>query len=701
MITYIADKKIWILETANTAYVFGLTPTGQLVNIYYGSKLPFHTDYSHAIDQSSCASFISDHGRNREEFAGWCMIKHTEPCLKVQFPEKVRDVRLVYEQCSTIDNTLAILLKDEYFNLQVTIYYTVHDTYDLIVRYAAVTNGLTTPVIIEQLLSGSVYLPYSTEYFYTFVTGKWCGETQLKKGIVPEAKVRIESRLGTTSHQTNPWFALEPGVPATENTGRVYFGSLAYSGNWNIIIEKDTFNQVKASAGLNSFDFQWQLNPGEVFTSPEFVIGFSDQGFGKASRNLHDYQLACVLPLNHRHAIRKVLYNSWEARMFNVNETDQIALASQAAELGIEIFVMDDGWFGQRKDDKAGLGDWYVNKEKFPNGLTPLIAAVNELGMDFGLWVEPEMVNLDSDLYRAHPDWVYHFPHRSCTERRNQLILNLSRSEVQEFILGFMDELLTNNNIRFIKWDMNRSFSEPGAINLPETQQKELWHRHVQAFYNIVDTLRAKHPQVVFQSCSGGGGRIDLGVFSRFDQAWTSDNTDAFDRLRIQHGFSFIYPAKVMEAWVTDETNWLNKRKLPLRYRFHSAMMGNLGIGDDITRWDTDHKAEAKQLIAEYKTIRETIQHGHQYRIETANRNIHAVAFVNRDKTQAVLFAFLSINQFKDDIYAIPVDGLDDQTQYRVLSSDAVLSGKALREMGLKVNFEHDFDSVLIKLEKA
>jgi len=290
-------------------------------------------------------------------------------------------------------------------------------------------------------------------------------------------------------------------------------------------------------------------------------------------------------------------------------------LAEKAASLGVELFVLDDGWFGERNDDTAGLGDWYVNKKKFPHGLTSLISYVNELGMDFGLWVEPEMVNKNSNLYNLHPDWVYHFPNRLRSESRNQLVLNLAKKEVVEYIYDFMNTLLGAYNIKFIKWDMNRPFSEPGWSEASKFQQQEIWVCHVQGLYQILDRLRRKYPEVIFESCSGGGGRIDLGILQRTDQVWVSDNTDAFDRLKIQEGFSYAYPPKIMMSWVTDSPNWLNQRKLSLEYRFNVAMMGSLGIGGNLNNWSKNEIKLAKEKVIQYKKIRETIQHGDQYRL--------------------------------------------------------------------------------------
>lgn len=322
--------------------------------------------------------------------------------------------------------------------------------------------------------------------------------------------------------------------------------------NWRISVEQTPYRQVRVTGGFNTFDFSYLLKPGEALETPEFYGGFSEAGFGEASRLLHDLERNDIQPHGAKARVRPVLYNSWEATEFNVTETGQKALAARAAKLGVELFVIDDGWFGKRNTDHAGLGDWVVNPAKFPNGLKPLISYVNGLGMDFGLWVESEMVNPDSNLDRAHPDWVMNFPGRPRSELRNQLVLNLAREDVREYIFGFLDKLATDYNIRYFKWDMNRTFAEPGW---PEAAPGQLWVKYVRNLYDILARLRAKHPDLEIESCSGGGGRVDLGIMRYVDKFWTSDNTEPFDRLRIQEGFSEAYAAKFMSAWVTDVPN--------------------------------------------------------------------------------------------------------------------------------------------------
>ncbi len=394
-----------------------------------------------------------------------------------------------------------------------------------------------------------------------------------------------------------------------------------------------------------------------------------------------------------------MLYNSWEATAFAVNEPNQMKLAEKAAELGSEVFVLDDGWFGARNNDHAGLGDWSVNPEKFPRGLTPLIEHVNALGMRFGLWVEPEMVNPDSDLYRAHPDWVYHFRHRSRTQGRNQMVLNLARQDVRDWMLATLDTLLSEQNIEFIKWDINRSFSEPGWPEKTGQNPERVWLDHVRNLYGIFDELRRRHPSVAFESCAGGGGRVDLGILSRVEQVWPSDNTDALDRLRIQEGFSYAYTPRVMMCWVTDCPNFVTKRTMPLPYRFHVAMSGALGIGGDLSHWTTQELDEARNFIALYKRVRSTIQNGLLYRLRSPRSGgVAASQYVAQDGSEVVVFAWGHSQQFGEGHLSLRLHGLEEEAHYANDKIGVTYSGAYLAQQGLPVNLVGDYDSHMVHL---
>jgi alpha-galactosidase len=391
-------------------------------------------------------------------------------------------------------------------------------------------------------------------------------------------------------------------------------------------------HSVRVTGGYNPFDFDYVVEPGAALETPPFYAGYTAHGQGEASRILHRLQLEAILPTHPDTKPRPILYNSWEATEFDVNEASQIALAEKAANLGVERFVVDDGWFGARLSDHAGLGDWQVNSGKFPRGLKPLIDRVHALGMDFGLWVEPEMVNPDSNLYRTHPDWVMSFPGRRRTESRNQLVLNLARTDVKEFVFAFLDKLVTENDIAFLKWDYNRNWSEPGWQDAADREPKEIYVRYVENLYEILGRLRARHPKLEIESCSGGGGRTDLGILRFADEVWPSDNTDALDRLNLQYGFTHAYAPETMVAWVTDVPNGLTRRAIPLKFRFLVAMQGALGIGNNLNKWPPEQMEEGAALIRFYKTIRATVQHGNLYRLASPVTNdASQVEYVSND----------------------------------------------------------------------
>jgi alpha-galactosidase len=472
-------------------------------------------------------------------------------------------------------------------------------------------------------------------------------------------------------------------------------------------VEHTPYRQVRVTGGFNSFDFAYPLKPGESLETPPFYAGYSGSGFGGASRTMHRFERERILPGGGESRLRPVLYNSWEATTFNVDEAGQTALADKAARLGVEMFVMDDGWFGARNNDRAGLGDWFVNPQKFPQGLKGLIGHVNGLGMDFGLWVEPEMVNANSDLYRKHPDWVMNFPDRPRSELRNQMVLNLARDDVKEYLFGVLDKLAGEYNVRYFKWDMNRAFSEPGWPEMAPADQRKLWVRYDRNLYEIMDRLRARHPKLEIESCSGGGGRVDLGILQRVDEVWPSDNTEAFDRLRIQEGFTQAYAPKIMSAWVTDVPN-MNGRSTPLDFRFLTAMQGALGVGANLNKWTERDSAMAARMIALYKRIRPTVQTGNLYRLASPGANDVTVnQYVAADGAQAVVFAFRHSQQYNTAAPTIRLRGLDERAVYRVTSIDGKLlekqpqlSGAYLMRAGLNVNLRGDFDSTAVILDR-
>ena len=718
-VRYLPDLKVWVLDTHRTSYVMGVNERDELQNIYWGGKLLRDADLAAAHSRPEHASFDSPETMTNIEYPGWGARYYNEPSLKVTLSDGDRDLVLHYVSHEIQGDTLIIRLKDIQYDLFVNLSYKVFPREDIIRKQAEIENRTPQVVTVESAQSGAWTVPSGEGYRLTYLTGRWAGETQVIREPIHPGKKVLESRRGNTSAQLNPWFAIDYRGEADEEHGRVWFGALGWSGNWKLVVEDSPpAHQVRVTGGYNDFDFAWPLKPGETLSTPPYYGGYSGEGFGRASRLMHRLEIKEILPDRAAPHPRPVLYNSWEATEFNVNEEGQKALADKAAKIGVELFVMDDGWFGQRNNDHAGLGDWTVNPQKFPRGLKPLISYVNGLGMNFGLWFEPEMVNPDSDLYRKHPDWAMNFPGRPRSQARNQLILNMAREDVKEYIFSVLDKMLSENNIKYIKWDMNRHFGEPGWPEAPIAEQKEIWVKYVRNVYEIIDRLRAAHPQLEIEACSGGGGRIDLGILERVNEVWTSDNTDAFDRLRIQEGFSLAYAPKIMSAWVTDVPN-MNGRTTPLKFRFLVAMQGALGIGANLNKWSSEDFDLATKMVRYYKSVRETVQEGNLYRLFSPREGeLTANQYVSADGKQAVLFAFLRSQQFLRPSPTISLRGLDEKAQYRVKTIDNKLiapnghgqwstdpaqsvSGSFLMHHGLNLALTGDFDSTSLTLERV
>ncbi len=440
--------KNWILETRHSAYCFGINDDGYLMNTYWGKRKNKKTDYPLPLHKEGWASFDSPANLLPEEFPVYGGAFHFEPCLKISFADGVRDLNLKFDSERSSKEETKIILRDTYYPLQIILYYRAHTDYDLIERWVEVINQGEEAITIERIFSAQWHFPENQRYYLSHLSGKWNDEFHLTREALTTGVKVLESRRITSSHHHNPWFMIDAGN-ATETEGNIWFGALAWSGNWKLAAEVTNFEMTRISMGINDWDFAWRLNGGENFVSPSVIAGFTENGFGQASRSLHSFIREQVIP--HGNNSHKILYNSWEATFFDVDEKSQTRLAEIAASIGVELFVLDDGWFYNRNSDQAGLGDWWPDPRKFPHGLQLMIKKVNQLGMDFGLWIEPEMVNPDSDLYRAHPDWILHFPTRERSLARNQCILNMALPEVQDYLIEIIDRLLKENNIAFIK----------------------------------------------------------------------------------------------------------------------------------------------------------------------------------------------------------------------------------------------------------
>lgn len=683
-------ENIFLLNTKSTSYAFGIDDQGLARHLYWGKRIDSVEDFEMPVlTEVSTNDPVFE--ITKEEFPVYGNLRYKEHCLKAVFADGTREVVYRYEgyevKRTEDDEELVITLKDNHYDFVMDLHYKVYEDYDLMERSVTVKNLTREPIQIEKLHSGQFHIPYENLNFSN-VHGHWGAEHQRFVQKVSYGKIVIENRKGISGHNHNPYFILDKD--ATQNTGDVYFGALKLTGNFSGVVEQTQFGETLAQIGMNSHDFTLELQPGEEFEAPAVLCGYSGTGFETMSQNLHHFALKHIMSDGYR----PVLYNSWEATEFNVHSQEQINLARKAKEIGAELFVLDDGWFGERHGIDNGLGDWYVNESKFPNGLDELVDAVKSMDMMFGIWVEPEMVNPKAQLYQDHPDWIYHFETRISDTSRGQYVLDMTKKEVQEFVYQMLDDLLTQHDIDYIKWDANRPISQTGPC-------RDIWYKHIRAVYDIVRELKKKHPHVLFEACASGGGRIDYGILGIFDDFWTSDNTDACDRLYIQDAYSYIYPIKAMRAWVTDCPNFLSGRVIPMKFRYHSAMMGSLGIGCNILKFTEEDMELSRQMICQYKEIRPIVQEGDFYRLENTSANRYFLyEYLKED--QGLLFAFLPQSKVGHRGATVRLRGLEPSAVYQVQTDEETYtkSGSYLMNRGLDLHLTGDYASTIIRFNK-
>lgn len=665
-ITVGSDGKSWSIQTRSAVYHLAASLKGPVNVLYFGNRLQ-------QIDRVKMqGQEVPVRGGNVFE----------TPMLEVVFPDGVRDIELEYKEYEILEMdgypVLKIVQRDKYYPLQVTSHIRVLPEYDMFEKWVDVTNtGSKDTIRVENLLSGSVFLPKDV-YELTHYSGAWGHElvpntTKLTQGV-KTLQVKAFKSHGASS------FMVRPEGETGMDEGRVWFGTLCYSGNWRVDFEKFFLGAVQITGGINFWDQEINLRPGQTFVAPKMLFGYTEQGANGATASMSSYTREKILPLRLREKIRPVLYNSWYATTFDVNEEQQLALAKVAAELGVEMFVIDDGWFKGRKHANAGLGDWTVDREKFPNGLSPMIEKINAMGLDFGIWIEPEMVNPDSDLHRAHPDWIFHFPNREQHRtKRNQRMLNLARDDVYQYLYKSIHDLLKNHNIKYVKWDANKTLSDPGFPSAPAEEQRAVRVRYIDNFYRLVETLRAEFPDVWFESCSSGGGRLDLGIMARFDCNWPSDISDPVDRIFMHDSYLTLFPANTMVSWVS-EKDW-HRRSLPLEYKFDVSMAGVLGIGCDIAKWNNGQKKIAREKIEQYKKIRNIVQQGGVSRLVSPhNENRNVLQYTDKAKKTALVFVY--------NLAEYPNNTVPDKQRSPLVRLRNLLPDATYRIKGIKGNFK-------------
>ncbi|HIY09816.1 MAG TPA: alpha-galactosidase [Candidatus Anaerofilum excrementigallinarum] len=691
-IRFDASSGLFTLETARTTYAMQVDDRSHLLHLYYGRRIGqgdlsalypaadhgFSPDYyasRHTRGLSSPDVMPQEYtGCNTGDFRLCCLAVRDEAgALGAEFiydSHRVEKGKYALEGLPAAHDeedeaeTLVILLKDPVSGLELELLYSVFARQDIITRAARLRNAGTGSLRLEKVASVCLDLPFG-QWDVIHFHGRHAMERQMQRNPLANSIQTISSTRGSSSHHHNP-FVILCDHQANEDTGLCYGVMPVYSGSFRTDIELDQTGLARLVTGIHDQNFNWLLEPGAVFTAPEVLLCCSGQGLGELSRCYHRFIRHNICRGEHRFARRPVLINNWEATYFQFNTDSICRIARQAAELGVEMLVLDDGWFGKRDDDNSGLGDWFVNEKKLPGGLSPLIEQVNALGMKFGIWVEPEMVSEDSDLYRAHPDWAFTLPGRDPAMGRNQLVLDLGRDEVVDYLVERLSTLLRENHIEYVKWDMNRNMSDVYSRVLPPERQGEATHRYMLGVYRLLETLTSAFPHVLFEGCAGGGGRFDAGMLAYFPQIWCSDDSDAIERLVIQHGTSFGYPVSTMGAHVSACPNHQTGRTTPLWTRAVVAMSGTFGYELDLGKLTDEEKEQVRAQIQVFKQHYDLIQDGRYYRLTNPTTDHRFTAWQFVSDTESLVNLVLTHPEANARPLHIQLRGLEEDALYRV-----------------------------------
>lgn len=711
-IFYNEKDKAFKLRANNTDYMMKVCEEGYLAHIYYGNKVPDEDlTYLLRLDESPFTPATND--RDRASFMDTLPFEY--PCFGIgdyrESAFKIMDANgmstcdlryvshKMYEGKPKLEglpatfateesgcSTLEITMYDKYADIEVVLIYTAFNKLDVITRSAVITNKGEKPFKITRALSACVDFDTDKMDMIT-LNGSWARERAVERCRLHHAKQLVDSCKGESSHQNNPFVALCDNN-ADEDKGEVFGFNFVYSGNFYAQAEVTQHKKTRFLMGINPLDFEWLLEKGESFTCPEVVMVHSDEGIGKMSRTFHDLYRNNLIRGEYKDKRRPILINNWEATYFNFDTEKLIDIAKEASKLGIEMLVMDDGWFGHRDSDNSSLGDWFVYEKKLKGGLKYLVDEVNKLGMKFGIWFEPEMISPDSELYKAHPDWAIQIKGRPLTLCREQYVLDYSRKEVRDYVYGMMRKILDSANIEYIKWDMNRQLTEVGSATLPADRQRELWHRYVLGVYDLMDRLTTDYPHILLENCSGGGARFDPGMLYYSPQIWCSDDTDAIERLKIQHGTSMCYPCSAMGAHVSDCPNHTVGRNTPFKTRGHVAMVGTFGYELDVTRIPQEDRDAIPAQIEEFNKFNKLVRTGDHYRIGNMfeDNTWDAWEFVAKDKSEA-LFEFVQVLARPNErSRRIKLKGLEPEAYYYEESEpDKKISGAALMNAGINI----------------
>ncbi|MCT2535976.1 alpha-galactosidase [Aquibacillus koreensis] len=712
-IYYNEQTKEFHLQAKETSYIFTILRNNQLGHLYFGKKLEQRESFEHLYDTTIKATTGNElkEGETfhldkiKQEFPAYGTTDFRQPGYQVlqengsRITDFVYKEHRIYQGKPTLEglpatyveqeneaHTLEISLYDDLIDAEIILYYTVYENYNATVRSAKFINHGQQDVQLPRVMSASVDL-FDSNFKMVHLSGAWSRERHVKERKLESGIQSVSSTTGASSIQQNPFLALKR-PDATEDIGEVYGFSLVYSGNFLAQIEVDQYDVARVQLGINPFDFNWLLSPNESFQTPEVVMVYSDQGLNGMSQTYHNLYRKRLAKGKWRDKARPVLMNNWEGTYFDFDEEKIYTMAKQSKELGVELFVLDDGWFGTREDDTTSLGDWFVNKKKLPNGIDGLAKKINDLGIGFGLWFEPEMISKNSELYRKHPDWAIQVENRKRSEVRSQYVLDFSRKEVVDYIYKSMAKILEDAPISYVKWDMNRPMTEIGSAYLGADRQQELPHRYILGVYDLYDRLTTAFPHVLFESCASGGGRFDPGLLHYAPQGWTSDDTDAVERLKIQYGTSYAYPVSSMGAHVSAIPNHQLHRSTSLKMRGDVAYFGQFGYELDVTKMSTEEKEMTKRQIVFYKENRNLIHNGVFYRMESpfdGDGNVTSWMIVSENQDEAIVGRFQVLAKPNVGSGRILLKGLHPTYQYQVEGRDGIFLGAELMQAGIPI----------------
>lgn len=710
-IRYDEANRIFELDTRNTSYRIGIVDEeGFVGHIYYGQKIR-----PQKCDQflRTCEAPFVPSKNNRErcsfmdtfptEYSGNGIGDYRESCIAVKTANGSRTVDLKFVDYDIVNGkpgisglpasfageeevqTLVVHMMDGGCGIDVDLIYSVFEDENVITRSVSVKNAGDKDVRLTKVYSACIDMD-DEDFEMLTLHGSWARERQIERRPIAYGKQSVSSLRGESSHQDHPFMAwMTKGTDQT--TGDVYGMHFVYSGNFIAQIEKSQFDSIRAVMGIHSEGFEWWLTPGETFTAPEVVLTYSHDGLGQMTRNLHDFYRCHMIRSRYLHQKRPVLINNWEATYFDFDTDKLLAIAKSAAEHGIEMLVMDDGWFGHRNDDATSLGDWFVNENKIKGGLKHLVDEVNKLGLKFGIWMEPEMISPDSELYRKHPDWAFAVPERTATLSRNQYVLDLSRKEVRDYVYECVHNVISSANIEYVKWDMNRQLTDIGSVEFAGDRQGELAHRYVLGVYELQERLVNDFPDLLLENCSGGGARFDPGMLYYSPQIWCSDDTDAIERLSIQEGTELIYPLSTMGAHVSDCPNHTVGRSTPFMTRAHVALAGTFGYELDITKISEEERAMIPEQVSMYHKYNDLVREGDYYRVASYRENglYDCWMVVAKDKSEALVTYVQVLGRPNVHSRKIKLLGLDVAADYRLDGTEKVYGGDLLMNAGMLI----------------